>query len=94
MLHNEAACPVGKSRRATFNMVVNFRLGFTLLYSINMTLSHKEAAFNLQVYTPQAILLSKQHAGHHNFLSHSFREITSDCLPRQRVALSSVCDIL
>lgn len=32
VLHNEAAPPVGKSRSATFNMVVNFRLGFTLCY--------------------------------------------------------------
>jgi len=40
--------------RATFSIVVNFGLGFALCSTLS-TMSRGEAAFSLQVYTPQAI---------------------------------------
>lgn len=87
VLHNEAACPVGKSKRATFTMVVNFILCYILL---TWHWATKRPGFNLQVYTPQAILwLNNTQVT----IIFSHTKTIWDCLPQQSVALSCVCDV-
>lgn len=91
-LHNEAAGPVGKSKRATFSMVVNFRLGFAPCYILlTWHWAAKRPGPSLQVYTPQAIFWLNNARVTITF-SHTHSEIAPDCLPQQSVALSCVCD--